>query len=233
MRALVTGSARGIGLAIAERLAADGYDVVRLDLTGDGVVACDITDPAAVAAAAEAVGPVDVLVNNAGLWKQGALLDAPLEDLEAVVDVNLLGTLHCTRAFGAGMVERGAGAIVNIASISAIAPSPTVGMYTASKAAVVGLTRQTALEWGPHGVRCNAVGPGMITTESNQDAYADEAVLRGRLQAIPLRRLGTGEDIAEVVAFLVSDKAAYVTGQVLYVDGGLTQSLFKLIPYRA
>lgn len=233
MRAVVTGAAQGIGRGIAERLTEDGYEVVRLDLRGAGVVACDVGDPDSVARAAAEVGPVDVLVNNAGIWVYGNIRNTAADDIERVLRVNLIGVFNCIRSFGEGMVARGKGSIVNIASISAIAPSPSVGAYSASKAGVVALTQQTALDWGPLGVRCNAVGPGMIMTEGTSDAYAEKQVLDARSRAVPLQRLGTVRDIAEVVAFLASDRAAYVTGQVVYVDGGLTQSLFQLLPYPA
>ena len=164
-RAIVTGAARGIGAAIAERLAADGYVVVRVDVMGvDGIEVCDITDIGAVRALAERVGPVDVLVNNAGIWRFAALEDVDPADFAHVLDVNVRGTFHCTQAFGHGMLEAGRGAIVNIASIAALHPNPSVGAYSASKAGVVALTRQTALEWGPRGVRCNAVAPGLVPT---------------------------------------------------------------------
>jgi 3-oxoacyl-[acyl-carrier protein] reductase len=233
MRALVTGASRGIGLAIAQKLQEDGLEVVRVDIGGDAEERCDISDEAQVAALATRVGPVEVLVNNAGLWRYGNLLNTPTADLERVIKVNLLGTLYCTRSFGAAMVERGRGSIVNVVSISALAPSPSVGTYSSSKAGIVALTRQTALDWGPHGLRCNAVGPGMIVTEATSDAYADAQVMEGRARAVPLRRLGTPRDIAEVVAFLSSERAGYVSGQVIYVDGGLTQALFELLPYPA
>ena len=233
MRAVVTGAGRGIGAAIAERFLEDDMDVIRVDLAGDGVVACDISDAEAVDRAARDIGPVEILVNNAGIWRYGNLQNSPQEELERVVRVNLLGTMNCTRSFGAGMIESGRGSIVNVVSISAIAPSPSVGMYSASKAGVVALTQQIAVDWGRHGVRCNAVGPGMILTEGTADAYQDPNVLAGRSRAVPLQRLGTPRDIAEVVAFLASDRAAYVTGQVVFVDGGLTQSLFELLPYPA
>jgi NAD(P)-dependent dehydrogenase (short-subunit alcohol dehydrogenase family) len=233
MRALVTGASQGIGRAIADRLGEEGYDVVRLDVAGDGVVVCDVGDTDAVAAAAIEVGPIDVLVNNAGIFPYGNIRNSPAKDIERVLRVNLIGVFNCIRSFGEGMIERGKGSIVNIASISAAHPSPSAGAYSASKAGVVALTQQTALDWGPLGVRCNAVGPGMTMTEGTRNAYSDPAVLEARAGAVPLRRLGTPRDIAEVVAFLASDKASYVTGQVIYVDGGLTQSLFQLMPYPA
>lgn len=233
MRALVTGAGRGIGLAIAERLVEDLYEVVCLDIVGEGTVACDVGDAIAVERVAAEVGPVDVLVNNTGVWSYGDLANTAVEEFERVIRVNLLGTMNCTRSFGKGMVARGAGAIVNIASISAIAPSPSVGAYSASKAAVVALTQQTALDWGPHGIRCNAVGPGMIRTESTASAYQDPVVEQARANAVPSGRLGTPREVANVVAFLASDQATYVNGQVIYVDGGLTQALFSLFPYPA
>ncbi len=228
---MVTGAARGIGAAIAGRLEADGYRVHRLDvLAGDGVTGCDITDPVAVAATADAIGPVDVLVNNAGHWRFGPLEDVTPEDFRAVLDVNLMGTFLCTQAFGRSMLGQGSGAIVNIVSIAAYRANPMVGAYSPSKAAVVALTEQTALEWGPRGVRCNAVGPGLIPTPGTGAVYDDERVREVRAGAVPLRRLGTPEDVAEVVAFLASDKASYVNGQVLYVDGGLSKALMAMLP---
>jgi NAD(P)-dependent dehydrogenase (short-subunit alcohol dehydrogenase family) len=230
-RAAVTGAGRGIGAAIADRLAADGHDVVRIDrVAADGVVACDVTDPAAVAGVAADIGPADVLVNNAGVWLFETLEDVDPVDFRSVVDVNLLGTFHCTQAFGRGMLAKGGGCIVNIASIAAVAASPAVGAYSASKAAVVALTRQTALEWGPRGVRANAVGPGLVPTPGTDDVYADETVRAVRAGAVPLRRLAEPADIANAVSFLAGPDAAYITGQVIYVDGGIGQALMTLIP---
>jgi 3-oxoacyl-[acyl-carrier protein] reductase len=230
-RAVVTGARRGLGAAIAARFERDGFQVVRIDREpSDGVVVCDIADPDAVARIADEVGPVDVLVNNAGVWSFGALEDIDPAEFARVLTVNVAGTFHCTRAFGRGMLERGAGSIVNIVSIAAAAANPQVGAYSASKAAVVALTRQTALEWGPRGVRANAVGPGLVPTEGTGTVYDDPAVRAARSQAVPLRRLGEVGDIADVVSFLASDAARYVTGQVLYADGGMGQALMTLLP---
>lgn len=230
-RAVVTGGARGIGAAIVERLRSDGYDVAVLDLVAsEGVIGCDVTDPEAVREAAVEVGPVDVLVNNAGAWRFGALEDVSAEDFAVAIDVNLRGPFHTMQAFGPGMVERGSGAIVNIVSIAAKHANPAVGSYGPSKAGLLSLTEQVALEWGPKGVRCNAVGPGLVPTPGTGEVYDDPQVREVRSGAVPSRRLAEPADIANVVAFLVSEDAAYVNGQVIYVDGGLSKALMTLLP---
>lgn len=230
-RAVVTGGGRGIGEAIVQRLRSDGLEVVALDLqSGYDVIQCDVTDPDAVWRAAEDIGPVDVLVNNAGAWRFGALEDVTAEDFAVAIDVNLKGPFHCIQAFGAQMLDRGAGCIVNIVSIAAKHANPAVGSYGPSKAALVSLTEQVALEWGPRGIRCNAVGPGLVPTPGTGAVYDDPDVRTIRSGAIPLRRLAEPADIANVVAFLVSDDASYVNGQVIYVDGGLSKGLMTLLP---
>ena len=229
-RAVVTGAARGIGADIANRLAEDGFSIVRLDvLDGEGVLHCDITDAAAVRRIADSVGDVDVLVNNAAVWRFAALEDVDPDDFSSVLDINLRGPLLTTQAFGRSMLRRGEGSIVNIVSIGALHANPAVGAYSASKAGLVALTRQTALEWGPRGIRCNAVGPGLIATDG-AGMYHDAEVCKARVAAVPLRRLGSPRDISDVVAFFASDASAYVTGQVLYVDGGLSSSLMTTLP---
>ena len=221
--AVVTGAGRGIGRAIATRLEAAGHGVVSLDLkAGDGVdIVCDVTDPSDVQAAAEKVGPIDVLVNNAGIWRFSSLLDMSPADGLDVLKVNLLGAVHCCQAFVPGMASGGGGAIVNISSAAAATNSPGVGLYPASKAAVEALTKQMALEFGPMGIRVNAVGPGLIVTEGTAHNYEGERRTQ-RAQAVPIRRVGDPADIADVVAFLTSNDARYVSGQVIYVDGGVT-----------
>lgn len=229
-RAVVTGAARGIGAAIADRLLVDGFDVIRLDvLDGEGVLQCDVTDPVSLRRIADSVGDVDVLVNNAAIWRFAALEDVDPDEFSAVLDINLRGPLLTTQAFGRSMLQRGHGSIINIVSIGALHANPAVGAYSASKAGLVALTRQTALEWGPRGVRCNAVGPGLIATEG-AGMYHDAEIRSARASAVPLGRLGSPNDVSEVVAFFASEASAYVNGQVLYVDGGLSESLMTTLP---
>jgi 3-oxoacyl-[acyl-carrier protein] reductase len=230
--AVVTGAGRGLGRAIAARLAENGHDVVAVDIDGssaDKTAAelggkgrqCDVADIAAVRALAADIGPVDILVNNAGIWRFGPLIEATAEDIDAVMRVNLLGTLHGCQAFSAGMAERGGGAIVNLSSAAAVTLSPGFQVYPVSKNAVEALTAQLALELGPVGIRVNAVGPGLIVTEGTSANFQGERETQ-RARNVPLGRVGSPTDIANAVAFLASDQASYISGQVLYVDGGVT-----------
>jgi len=228
-RAVVTGAGRGIGAVIAQRLEEDGYEVARLDIAGDDVIRCDVTNEDDVRAAAEKVGPVDVLVNNAGIWRFTPLRDTSSEDFLDVIKVNVLGPFQMARAFVDGMIARGGGSIVNIVSIAGTNASPAVGSYTPSKAGLLALTRLMAVEWGPLGVRCNAVGPGLVPTEG-AGVYGDPEVKAARAAAVPIGRLGTPLDIANAVAFFASEQSSYVNGQALFVDGGLTQSLMTFLP---
>jgi NAD(P)-dependent dehydrogenase (short-subunit alcohol dehydrogenase family) len=230
-RAVVTGAARGIGAAIATRLEGDGYDVTRLDRhAGPGVIECDVADADAVNAVAERVGPVDALVNNAGIWLFDALENVSPEAFAAPFAVNVRGAFHCAQAFGRSMLARGNGAIVNVVSIAAYRANPGVGGYGPSKAALLSLTEQLAIEWGPRGVRTNAVGPGLVPTPGTGNVYDDPEVRAVRAAAVPLRRLADPADIANVVAFLLSPDASYVNGQVIYVDGGISKALMALLP---
>ena len=230
-RAVVTGAARGIGAAIASRLESDGFSVSRLDVGGgEDIIHCDVTDEASVLAAAEVVGPVDVLVNNAGIWRFGGLEDVSVADFRAVLDVNVIGPFICARTFGRLMLNRGAGSIINIVSIAAAHANVGVGGYSASKAGLLALTRTIATEWGPRGIRCNAVGPGLVPTPGTGSVYDDGAVREARAGAVPLRRLGTPEDIANMVSFFAGPDSGYVNGQVVYVDGGLSEALMTMLP---
>ena len=229
--AVVTGGGRGIGAAIVDRLRADGYKVVPLDLQGaDDVTICDVTDPEAVQVVADSIGPVDLLVNNAAVWRFAALEDVTEADFGIALDVNLKGAFHCAQSFGRSMLERKTGVIINIVSIAAKHANPAVGSYGPSKAALLSLTEQIALEWGPRGIRCNAVGPGLVPTPGTGSVYDDPEVRAVRAEAVPLRRLAEPSDIAGVVSFLASDDASYVNGQVIYVDGGLSKGLMPLLP---
>ena len=242
--ALVTGGTRGIGLACVEALAEAGATVV---LTGTDEMGCaealsvlrakgvtassivlDVANSAAVDRAADELnrlGRVDILINNAGIARG----DVPAEELDdarwlAVMDVNLNGTFWCARAFGRAMLKRGAGAIVNIGSISGeIVNKPqNQSHYNASKAAVHHLTRSLAAEWASRGVRVNAVAPTYIDTPMNQFVKSETAKYQMWLDMTPMHRMGTVEEIASVVLFLASDAASLVTGAIVMADGGYT-----------
>jgi 3-oxoacyl-[acyl-carrier protein] reductase len=230
--ALVTGAGRGLGRAIAGRLSEDGLSIVAVDLDGDSAAAtaaavggtshqCDVSDRDAVRELAASVGPVEVLVNNAGIWTYGSVLDASESDVDRVIAVNFRGTLNCCRSFVPGMIAAGGGAIVSLSSLAAAMAATAVEVYPISKAAVEALTRQLAQELGPSGIRVNAIGPGSMVTEGTAHAYEGERMAQ-RAALVPLRRVGTPDDIANAVAFLVSDQASYISGQVIYVDGGVS-----------
>jgi 3-oxoacyl-[acyl-carrier protein] reductase len=230
--ALVTGAGRGLGRAIAARLSGDGHSIVAVDIDGDSAAAtaaalggtshqCDVSDRKAVQELAASVGPVDVLVNNAGIWTYGSILDASDADVDRVIAVNFMGTLNCCRSFVPGMIASGGGAIVSLSSLAAAMAAIGVEVYPITKSAVEALTRQLAQELGPSGIRVNAIGPGSMLTEGTAPAYEGERMAQ-RAALVPLRRVGTPEDIANAVAFLVSEQASYISGQVIYVDGGLS-----------
>ncbi len=237
--ALVTGAGRGLGLAIADRLRADGFETIGLDIDGadgadgaDGTVACDVTDPAAVEALIASLSSApSAVVNNAGVVRFGSLLDVSDIDFRRVVDVNLTGTFTVARLAARRMVAEGLpGSIVNITSINGVSPGLNSGAYGSTKAAVALLTRQMALEWGAHGIRVNAVAPGLIDAGMSEPIYADPDARAARSGRVPLGRLGTSDDIACAVAFLLSSQAAYITGTEIIVDGGVVQTAISSLP---
>jgi NAD(P)-dependent dehydrogenase (short-subunit alcohol dehydrogenase family) len=242
-QAIVTGAGQGIGAAVARTLAEAGYRVGVLDraagpaeavaaeLPEAVALAADVSDEASARSALERFGETpDLLVNNAGIVRFGPLAELTVEDWRAVVDVNLTGCFVMARAAALGMIARGSGAIVNVTSMNGVAPGPNAGAYGASKAGVALLTQQMALEWGPHGVRVNAVAPGLIDAGMSAPIYADAEVRQARESKVPLGRLGRAEDVARAVLFLASDDAAYVTGQNLLVDGGVTMGMIGQLP---
>jgi NAD(P)-dependent dehydrogenase (short-subunit alcohol dehydrogenase family) len=230
--AVVTGAGGGLGGAIVAQLAAMGAHVVALDLRqpvldlpGEHMaLACDITSESAVQAAAEQVqarwGRCDVLVNNAGILPRNTTLEETTDAMwDQVFAVNLKGLLYCARQFVRPMMAAGQGSIVNLSSIAATAPN-RVGAYSASKGAVVSLTRQMAVEWGGKGIRTNAVSPGLVRTPMSEAFYADPQIHAARVAKVAAGRIGTPTELASVVAFLASDASAYVNGQEITVDGG-------------
>lgn len=248
--ALVTGAGGGLGAAIARRFAEEGYRVALLDsdraaleaqagaLPGAIALHADVTDEraieAAVATFVDAFGAApDALVNNAGIVRFGDILEQSVADFRLVVDVNLVGTYIVTRAVARRMVERKSGAIVNITSLNAVAPSPDAGAYPASKAAVALLTEHLALSLGQHGIRVNAVAPGFIDAGMSEPIYRDPNVRAVRGSAVPIRDLGRADDVADAVLFLASDKARYIHGHQLMVDGGVSFSLKLHLPRAA
>jgi NAD(P)-dependent dehydrogenase (short-subunit alcohol dehydrogenase family) len=246
--AVVTGAGAGIGLGVAVGLAEAGAAVVMLDrepCPDDSIarvrapggrvafVRCDVTDDDSIRAAARTVsefGMVSVLVNNAGTMLAGALEDMPLADWEAILSLNLTGYLRCARAFGAPMLERGHGSIVHVASISSYVPQAASGAYSVSKAGVVMLSRQLALEWGPRGVRSNVVSPGLIRTPMTRGIYQAQGVEEARRALVPRRRIGEPADIANAVVFLASERSDYITGEDIVIDGGFTRTMMSTIP---
>ena len=238
--ALVTGASRGIGRAIALRLAAEGASVA-INYAGNTAKAeetkaaieaaggkaalfqADVSDSAQVermvAAVTEMFGTIDILVNNAGITRDGLLMRMKEEDFDAVLDTNLKGIFHVTKAVSKLMMKKRAGRIANMASVVGIMGNAGQTNYAAAKAGVIGFTKSAAREFAARGITVNAVAPGFIATDMT--AAMPEKAKEATLAAIPLRRMGEPEDVANAVAFLVSDQASYITGQVVKVDGGM------------
>lgn len=239
--AVVTGGSQGIGEACVRRLAGAGAAVAIWDvadapgqalaqaLSADGArvsyVYCDVASKAsvdaAVAATRQAWGRIDQLVSNAGIVRPCPFLDITEADWDAVLDVNLKGAFLVGQAVARVMVEQGGGAIVHMSSVNAVMAIPTIASYNASKGGLAQLTRVMALALADHGIRVNAVGPGTIATElARQAVLADESTRARLMSRTPLRRLGEPAEVADAVAYLLSDASSYITGETLYIDGG-------------
>jgi 3-oxoacyl-[acyl-carrier protein] reductase len=229
--ALVTGGSRGIGRAIALELAAAGAAVVvgyrsgRDDAeavaeeAGGRAIQADVSNPDEAAKLVEDAGELDVLVNNAGLTRDGLLARMPDEDWRDVIETNLSSVFYTCRAVARPMMKRRGGAIVNVSSVVGLHGNPGQTNYSASKAGIIGFTKALARELGSRGVRANVVAPGYITTRLTDEISEEMRTLM--LQNTPLGRLGEPENVAGAVRFLCSDEAAFITGEVLLVDGGL------------
>lgn len=236
--AVVTGAGNGIGAVIAARAADAGYRVVLWDVNDVAVKqvaesigsaaswrVVDVTSEESVSEGVAALpGAPDLVVNNAGLVRFGPLSTLSLQDWEAVLRVNLTGCFLVSRAVAAVMAERGGGSIINLSSVNGISAAPNAGAYTSTKAAVIMLGEQMALEWGQYNVRVNTIAPGLIQAGMSDAIYADPEVRKSRQDQVPLGQLGTADQVADSVLFLASPAAEYITGQLLAVDGGLTKA---------
>lgn len=238
----VTGGAGGIGSAIVAAFVQEGAKVAVLDRGADlpdsvaGVAsgmarafACDISDSSTIAEAEQEIrstlGPVDILVNCAAIQSRGALADLSDEAWDAAININLRGAFLCSRVFGNQMRARGSGVIVHVSSVQAHYPSPQAGAYSPAKSGLSLLSKQIALEWGPDGVRSNTVMPAWVITPMSRPMYERPGFTEARESMVPLGRIGRPEDTAQAVLFLASDRASYITGTDLMIDGGLTCNL--------
>mgnify|MGYP001194710327 FL=1 len=241
--AVITGGAAGLGADVARALSEAGYRIGIFDLGAERVaeaasqlenavgIEADVTSPDQVAAAFDAFGEVpDLLVNNAGIVRFGAMEEQSVQDYIDVVNVNLLGSCFCARAIAPAMMDRGSGHIINFTSINGVHPAPGVGLYGPTKAAMANMTQAMAIEWGPRGIRVNAIAPGMIDAGMSKPIFENPKVRATRGGGVPLRCLGEAADIAEAVLFLDSDGAKYISGHELVVDGGVSISVMAHLP---
>ncbi|GAA3442661.1 SDR family NAD(P)-dependent oxidoreductase [Planomonospora venezuelensis] len=217
--AIITGGVSGLGKATAIRLEADGVKVITLDVADGADLVVDVTDADAVQAAATDVGPVDILINSAGIvGPTSPLWETPHDGWRRTFEVNVHGTFHTCRAFVPGMRERGWGRIVNIASMAGKDGNPNMAPYSASKAAVIALTKSLGKELATSGVLANAITPAVIETPMNADTGPE--ALAHITSLIPMRRVGRPDEVAELIAWLTSDKVSFSTGAVYDISGG-------------
>ena len=245
---VVTGGGGGIGRAVAVNLAHAGAHVAVIDRDEQGlektrgelpgnrhvIAPCDVTNADSIKAASEtiekALGPAGVLVNAAAILRPGSLDTLSLAEWNMVISVNLTGYFLCAQIFGAQMRKAKSGSLVHVASIAGSNAQGKSGAYSVSKAGVIMLSRQLASEWGPEGVRSNVVSPGMVITPMSQGFYDTPGVTERRSAVTPMRRVGMPQDIADAVTFLASDRASYVNGDEIVVDGGYTRTIMNLVP---
>jgi 2-deoxy-D-gluconate 3-dehydrogenase len=240
--ALVTGASRGLGRAMAIALAEAGADVGLVARSRDDLreaasevsrlgrralalpadVAAEREVEAAVRGAIEAFGAVDILVNNSGVAVVKPLVETTPTEWRRVMETNLTGAFNCCRAVGPGMIARGRGKIVNVASVLGARGLSGYSAYSASKGGLLALTRTLAVEWARHNIQVNAIAPGWFVTSMNEHAFADAAVRERLLRAVPARRTGRPEELGALVVYLASPASDYVTGEVVFVDGGVS-----------
>ena len=236
--ALITGGAQGIGYACAEAIAESGSRIVLADINEEGVmqaaeklgndtvgIACDMGEPDQINAMFDKIeadiGPISILVNNAGVAMPGDFLETTLEQFQKVIDINLTGTFIALQRAAKGMVaNKIEGSIVNMSSINAIVAIPSIAAYCASKGGVMQLTKASSLALAPHNIRVNAVGPGSIDTAMLAGVNSNPEAMANVMSRTPLKRLGTAREIGDIVAFLASEKASYITGETINADGG-------------
>ena len=244
--AVITGAGGGIGKAIALELSANGVHCNVLDRAGELVEACvaqikasggnatgyvcDVTDEAAINSVATSIKNCDILVNAAGLVRPGALAELTTAEWNDLLGVNLTGYFLMARSFTMHLVASGNGAMIHVASISSTNPQGSSGAYSVSKAGVVIMSKQLAFELGPKGVRSNTVSPGLVRTPMTEAYYQVGDVAQRRDAAVPVGRVAKPDDIADIVTFLASDRARYITGADLVADGGFSQTLMSSVP---
>lgn len=238
--AIITGSSRGIGKAIAQKLGQMGANIVlngttaseAINMTCEELKASGVNVIVSVGdvrnaeyvdnmvnAAIDAFGSVDILINNAGITRDKLIMKMSENDWDDVVDINLKGAFLCTKAVAKIMMKQRSGKIINITSVAGVMGNPSQANYAASKAGLIGLTKSTAKELATRGINCNAIAPGLISTDMTD--VLSESIKENYLNSIPQKRFGTPEDVANAVGFIVSDEANYITGQVIHIDGGL------------
>ena len=241
--AIVTGAGAGIGKAICQKLSQNNYRVGMLDLNEENVNEAskgiensvplhgDVTNQESIKKAFEKFGEIpDLLVNNVGIVLFGPLEEHSVEDYSKSLNINLLGSFITSRILINDMIKRGNGSIINMSSVNGVNPGIGIGAYPASKAGIISMTQQMAIEWGKFGIRVNCISPGFIDAGMSKPIYEDPKVRELRGGAVPSGRLGEADDIANAVLFLDSENASYVNGHNLVVDGGVISSVIAQLP---